>query len=98
MTATGSVVDDGELVNREDARVRERGDRARLGLEPPPHLGIGGDVRRHDFDGDVAVEPRIARAIHLAHAAGSDGLDDLVLGEAGACGERRHELPAESPK
>ncbi len=85
-----SVVDDGELVNREDARVREGGDRARLGLEPAAHFRIGRGVRRHDLDGNVAVEPRIARPIHLAHAARSDGLDDFVLGETGACGERSH--------
>ncbi len=42
----GLVVHDRELVNRHDAGVGERGDRPRLGLEAPPHLGIGGDVRR----------------------------------------------------
>ena len=80
----GHVVDDRELVNRQDARMGQRGDRPRLGLEPPPHLGIGGDVRRHDLDRDVAIEPRVARAIHLAHAAGADWPDDLVLSEARA--------------
>ena len=80
----GLVVHDRELVNRHDAGVGERGDRPRLGLEAPPHLGIGGDVRRHDFDGDVAIEPWVARAIHFAHAAGPDWSDDLVLGEARA--------------
>ena len=80
----GHVVDDRQLVDRDDARVRQRGDRARLGLEPPPHLGIGRDVRRHHLDGDVAIEPRVARAIHLAHAAGADGFEDLVLREARA--------------
>ena len=80
----GHAVDDRELVNREDARVRQRGDRPRLGLEPPPHLGIGRDVRRHHLDGDVAIEPRVAGAIHLAHAARADALDDLVLGEVRA--------------
>ncbi len=77
----GQAVDDRQLVNRQDARVRQRGDRPRLGLEPAPHLGIGRDVRSHDFDGDVAIEPRVAGAIHLAHAARPDELDDLVLDE-----------------
>ena len=93
----GHVVDDRELVNRQDAGVRERGDGPRLGLEAPPHLGIGGDVRRHDLDGDVAIEPRVARAIHLAHAAGPDGFDDLVLGEARAGRECRHDCRFPSP-
>ncbi len=77
------VVDDGELVNREDARVRKGGDRARLGLEAAAHFRIGRGVRRHDLDGNVAVEPRIACPIHLAHAARSDGLDDFVLARDG---------------
>ena len=64
--------------------MRERGDRPRLGLEPPPHLGVGRDVRGHHLDRDVAIEPRVARAIDLAHAARTDGLDDLVLCEARA--------------
>ena len=86
----GLVVHDRELVNRHDAGVGERCDRPRLGLEAPPHLGIGGDVRRHDFDGDVAIEPWVARAIHFAHAAGPDRSDDLVLSEARAGRECRH--------
>ena len=69
MTATGTPSTTAELVNGEDARVRQRGDRARFGFETPAHLGIGGDVRRHDLDRDVAVEPRVAGAIDLAHAA-----------------------------
>ena len=46
ITANGHTVDDGQLVNRQDARVRQRRHRAGLGLEAPPHLGIGGDVSR----------------------------------------------------
>ena len=59
-------------------------------IAAPAHLGIGRRVRGHDLDGDVAVEPRIARPIHLPHTARSDGLEDFVLGETGACGERSH--------
>ena len=36
-----------------------------------------------DFQGDVALQPRVACAIDLAHAAGTDGSDDLVCTDAG---------------
>ena len=31
-----------------------------------------------DLDGDEALQPRIAAAIHLPHAAGGQGADDFV--------------------
>jgi hypothetical protein len=41
------------------------------------------------FDRDLAIESRIARAIHLAHAAGANGRDDFVVTELGP-GCQRH--------
>jgi hypothetical protein len=41
----------------------ERGERPGLALEPLLQRGIGGDVRREDFDGDRTIESRVARAI-----------------------------------
>ena len=43
--------------------------------------GSGGDVVRHHLDRDVAGEPQVARAIHLAHAADPSGATIFVLGE-----------------
>jgi hypothetical protein len=37
---------------------------------------------RQNFQRDIAIEARIARAIDLAHAAGADGGQDLVRPEA----------------
>ena len=37
-----------------------------------------------DLDGDVAIEPRVAGAIDLAHAACPQGGEDLVRAEADA--------------
>jgi hypothetical protein len=62
--------------------VRERGNSARFGLETAAHVGIRRDARRHDLDRHVAIEPRIAGAIDLAHAAGANPFDDFVLGDA----------------
>jgi len=41
-------------------------------------LGIGGELARQHFDGDVAPEPRVARTVDLAHRAGPDQCEDLV--------------------
>ena len=43
--------------------------------------------RGEDLDRHLAVEPRVARAVDLAHAAGTEGRDDLVGSEALAGGE-----------
>ena len=34
-----------------------------------------------DFDGDVALQARVARAIHLAHSTCAKGFDNFVLPE-----------------
>ena len=49
--------------------------------------GIRGDVLGHDLDRDVAREPQVARAIHLAHAAGAERAGDFVLRETGTWSE-----------
>ena len=51
-----------------------------------------GGVRWQDHDRHRAVEPRVARAIHLAHAAGADLRGDFVDAEAGAGGEEEVEV------
>ena len=38
--------------------------------------GVGQHLNR-----DIAIQPRIARAIHLAHAAGADEADHFVRAE-----------------
>jgi hypothetical protein len=39
------------------------------------------EVGRQHFDCDGAAETRVAGAVHFAHAAGADQLEDLVLPE-----------------
>ncbi len=70
-----------DRVNRHDVRMLERGDRARLALEPRQAVGVvcerfGQHLQRH-----VTAELGVAGAIHLAHAAGADLLEDLVMAE-----------------
>jgi hypothetical protein len=51
------LADAAELVNREDARMRQRRDRPRFAVEPAAHVGIRGQMLRKDLDGHVALEP-----------------------------------------
>ena len=54
-----------------DVRVIQRRQRLRLAREPRQPIGIAGEGVRQDFERDVAIELRIARAVHLAHPAGA---------------------------
>ena len=56
----------------------------RLAFESREPLWIGREYLWQDFDRDVALQPRIAGAIHLAHAAGSERAGDFVWTEAGS--------------
>ena len=63
-------------------------------VERREHLGLAlepGDADRdrregigEDLDGDVALQPGVAGAVDLAHAAGADRAGDLVRTQAGA--------------
>ena len=43
--------------------------------------GIAGDVGGQHLDRDGPAETRVARAVDLAHAAGADAIEDLVVPE-----------------
>lgn len=50
-------------------------------LEAVHAVGIGGDRRWEDFDGDRTVQPRVTRAIHFSHAPFADMSEDLMRPE-----------------
>src|SRR5688572_3200991 len=59
-------------MNGDDVRVADRGHRARLPLEPGQRINdVGGTSWKH-LNRHVAPEPRVVRAVHLAHAARPD--------------------------
>jgi hypothetical protein len=60
-----------DAVDRGDVRVIQRRNHAGLALEARQPFGRGDERRRKDFDGDVALEPRVAGAIDITHAAAS---------------------------
>lgn len=65
----------------------ERGDGLRLPEETRAELGILGKVGRKHLDRHRPIQAGIGRAVHLAHAAGSQGAANLVRAEPAAGGE-----------
>src|SRR5262249_60387688 len=59
----------------------------RLALKPRQTLGIAGNGRREDFERDLALQPRIPRPIHLAHATGAERCNDFVGADTRPGGE-----------
>ena len=73
-----------DAVNGGDVGMVERGKQLRLAREARQAVGIGGDGRRQQLERDVALQPSIARAVDLAHAAAAQRRDDLVRADPGA--------------
>ena len=76
-----------DRIERDDVRVVEAGDGARLVFESRQAFGVRGHVGRQHLERDVTTEAAIARPVHLAHAARAERGDDLVATESGACEE-----------
>ena len=70
-----------DVVDRADVRMIERGDGARLAFEAGAALRVGGEGRRQDLHGDIPSEPRVLRAVDLAHPASADGRIDPIRAE-----------------
>ncbi len=70
-----------ESIDGRDAGVIQRREQTRFALEAPQSFGIVGEGVGENLDGDVAAQARVAGAIHLAHAACADLLDDFVASE-----------------
>ena len=68
-------------VDRRDVRMIERGEDFRFALKPRQPVGVGCERRWQDFDGDVTLQLRIARAIDLAHTPGPKGGKDFGTGQ-----------------
>ena len=67
-----------DVVDGEDVRMTQRRRRARLELKARHGIAIGGDIFRKQLDGDVALQPRIARAPHFSHPARAEGRDEFI--------------------
>src|SRR5262245_16828887 len=69
-------------MDRDDVRMVERGDGARLARETGKAFGVLRDVVRKDLQGHVAGQARIVGAIHRAHATSAECAADLVHAES----------------
>jgi hypothetical protein len=70
------------VVDGEDVRVVERARGPRLLLEAAETVRTARRRLRQHLDGDLTAEPRVPRAVDLAHAAGPEGPADLVHADA----------------
>jgi hypothetical protein len=66
--------------------VIQRGEHLRFALETRHALGVCGEALRQDFERDVATQLRVARPIHLAHAARAERGENLIGTELGPWG------------
>ena len=69
-----------DLVDGHEVFVSQVRGGARFPQEPLQQLLVGHRLPEH-FDGDVAIEIRIAAQIHRAHAAVPETAHDVVLGD-----------------
>ena len=60
----------------------ERREHLRFTVKPRQAFGILGDRREKDLDRDVAIQLRVARAIHFTHAARTEAAEDFVRAES----------------
>src|SRR6476646_10206336 len=67
-----------EAVDSGDVRMVERGKNLRFAPEAGHSFGVLRNGCRQDLDSGVAVQPRVARAVHLAHSAFTKRADHLI--------------------
>ena len=82
-----------DAVDLRDVRVVERGQQLGLPLEPGQPIGIGGEDVPEQLEGDVAVQPRVAGAIHFAHPARAEDAGDLEVPREPVARGQRHAPP-----
>src|SRR5947207_14647651 len=74
-----------------DVGMVQGGEDLRLALEAGQTFGVGRKDLRQDLEGHIAVQFRITRAIHLAHATAPEGADDFIRAELRpGCKRHRH--------
>src|SRR6516162_4727296 len=79
-----------ETVDRTNVRVIEGGEDVCFATEAGDTLGIAREARGQDLQRDVTSELDIFRAIHLPHAACTEGRDDFIDTEPSA-GTKGHQ-------
>src|ERR1700735_1090905 len=76
-----------DIVERADIGMVEARDCAGFTFEPLSNLRSVGQMQRQNLEGDSAIKPRIARAVHFAHSTRTDRCDDFVGPKASSASE-----------
>lgn len=87
------ILEGANLVHRDDVRMGEPRHRLRLADQPQPGCGAGAEIA-HDLDRDPAIEIRIVRLEHDAHAAGPELAHDAKMTDRRPRCEPRGQLDA----
>ena len=80
-------------IHLRDVGMIQRRERLRLACESRQALRIAREQLRKNLDRDIAVQARIAGAIHLPHSTGADVTGDLVRPDTIAALHARSILP-----
>ena len=80
-----------ETVDRGNIGMIQRGEDFGFALKARQPIGVSRQRRRQDLDGDLALQLRVGRPIHLPHAAFADFGGDLIRAETGA-GSQGHAI------
>ena len=75
-----------DAIDRGDMWMVERCQELRLAVETRQPLGIAADRYRQQLERDLAVQPSVASAVDLAHAAAAEQRHDLEGADSGARG------------
>ena len=78
----------GDVVNGDDIRMAQTGGGLSLGSETLQELGLGVRSSQNHFYGDNTIETALARAVHDAHSAARNLLQDFVIAEPRTACER----------
>jgi hypothetical protein len=73
-----------QAVDGADGRMIERREQPGLTAEAGAALRVGNEMRRQEFERDLATQLGVARAIHLAHAAFAERGEDSIRAEIAA--------------
>jgi hypothetical protein len=65
----------------------QRGEHFRLALKPRQPIRIAGERGGQDLERHLALQARVARAIDLPHASGTEGGHDFIGADVRARGE-----------
>ncbi len=82
----GGAVRRGVVEDGQDVGVAEGGHGPGLVLESGATVRAAGELLGQDLDGDLAAQPLVLRPVHLPHAPGAHGREDLVGPEVRAGG------------